>query len=407
MRYFSTNITFLWKVVWESRYYRKENRYKRIAMIGHKRIPSREGGVEIVVDEISTRLTKRGYHVDAYNRSGYHVSGKQFDEKRGKVYNGIRLFTIPTFKSSSLNAIVYSFLATIRSLWGRYGVVHYHAEGPCVMLGIPEIFGIKTVATIHGLDWQRAKWGNLATKVLKYGEKTAAKKADEIIVLSRNVQAYFKEQYNRETTFIPNGIEKPVVREAKEISERFGLKKDEYILFLARLVPEKGAHYLIEAYQRLQTDKKLVIAGGDSHAEEYMKRIYSYAEENKNIILTDFVQGRVLDELFSNAYVFVVPSDVEGMAMSLLEAMSYGNCCLVSDIPENLEVVEDNAFSFQKGDVGDLCVKLRYLLEHKDEVRKYKKMSSQFICGKYNWEEVVDETVRVYGKARRKRNGKS
>ena len=178
-------------------------------------------------------------------------------------------------------------------------------------------------------------------------------------------------------------------------------------MILASLDPEKGEHYLIEAYQRLQTDKKLVIAGGDSHAEEYMKRIYSYAEENKNIILTDFVQGRVLDELFSNAYVFVVPSDVEGMAMSLLEAMSYGNCCLVSDIPENLEVVEDNAFSFQKGDVGDLCVKLRYLLEHKDEVRKYKKMSSQFICGKYNWEEVVDETVRVYGKARRKRNGKS
>lgn len=407
MRYFSTNITFLWKVVWESRYYKRKNRYKRIAMIGHKRIPSREGGVEIVVDEISTRLTKRGYHVDAYNRSGYHVSGKQFDEKRGKVYNGIRLFTIPTFKSSSLNAIVYSFLATIRSLWGRYGVVHYHAEGPCVMLGIPEFFGIKTVATIHGLDWQRAKWGNLATKVLKYGEKTAAKKADEIIVLSHNVQAYFKEQYNRETTFIPNGIEKPVAREAKEITERFGLKKDEYILFLARLVPEKGAHYLIEAYQQLRTEKKLVIAGGDSHAEEYMKRIYSYAAENKNIILTDFVQGRVLDELFSNAYLFVVPSDVEGMAMSLLEAMSYGNCCLVSDIPENLEVVEDNAFSFQKGDVGDLCIKLRYLLEHKDEVRKYKKMSSQFICGKYNWEEVVDETVRVYGKARRKRNGKS
>ncbi len=403
MRYFSTNLSFLTKVAKESRRYRVENRSKKIAMIGHKRIPSREGGVEIVVDEISTRLTKRGYHVDAYNRSGYHVSGKQFDEKRGKVYNGIRLFTIPTFKSSSLNAIVYSFLATLRSLVGRYGIIHYHAEGPCTMIGIPKFFGISTVATIHGLDWQRAKWGNLAAKVLKYGEKTAVRKADEIIVLSRNVQDYFRQQYGRETVYIPNGIDKPARREAREITERFGLHKDDYILFLARLVPEKGAHYLIEAYQELRTDKKLVIAGGDSHAEEYMEKIYGYAKGNSKIVLTDFVQGRVLEELFSNAYVFVVPSDVEGMSISLLEAMSYGNCCLVSDIPENLEVVEDKAASFRKGDVADLCAKLRFLLEKEEEVKRYKEVSSRFICEKYNWEEVVDETIKVYDKARRKK----
>ncbi len=403
MRYFSTNLSFLLRVAGESRLYRAENKQKKIAMIGHKRIPSREGGVEIVVDEISTRLTKKGYHVDAYNRSGYHVSGKQFDEKRGKVYNGIRLFTIPTFKSSSLNAIVYSFLATLRSLVGRYGMIHYHAEGPCTMMGIPKFFGISTVATIHGLDWQRAKWGNLAAKVLKYGEKTAVRKADEIIVLSRNVQDYFRQQYGRETVYIPNGIDKPARREAREITERFGLHKDDYILFLARLVPEKGAHYLIEAYQELQTDKKLVIAGGDSHAEEYMEKIYGYAKGNSKIVLTDFVQGRVLEELFSNAYVFVVPSDIEGMSISLLEAMSYGNCCLVSDIPENLEVVEDKAATFRKGDVADLCAKLRFLLEQEEEVKRYKEVSSQFICGKYNWEEVVDETIKVYDKVRRKK----
>lgn len=396
MRYFSTNISFLIKVAKESRRYRAENRWKKIAMIGHKRIPSREGGVEIVVDEISTRLTARGYHVDAYNRSGYHVSGKQFDEKRGKVYNGIRLITIPTFKSSSLNAIVYSFLATFRALAGRYGVLHYHAEGPCVMIGVPKFFGMHVVATIHGLDWQRAKWGNLASKVLKFGEKQAAGKADEIIVLSRNVQNYFREQYNRETIYIPNGIDKPGLKEAKEIKERFGLKENGFILFLARLVPEKGAHYLIEAYKQLKTDKKLVIAGGDSHAEEYMQKIYRYAKENENIILTGFVQGRILEELFSNAYLFVLPSDVEGMAISLLEAMSYGNCCLVSDIPENMEVVEDKAFSFQKGNVENLREKLQYLLENEELVKKYKEESSRFICEKYNWEDVVDQTIQIY-----------
>lgn len=403
MRYLSTNFFFLLKVAKESRLYRSENRWKKVAMIGHKRIPSREGGVEIVVDEIATRLTRRGYHVEAYNRSGYHVSGKQFDEKRGKVYNGIRLITIPTFKSSSLNAIVYSILAAFRSLIGGYGIVHYHAEGPCVTIGIPKFFGFRTVATIHGLDWQRAKWGNFATKVLKHGEKMAVRKADEIIVLSRNVQDYFREQYGRETVYIPNGIEKPVIREAKEITKRFGLKKNGYILFLARLVPEKGAHYLIEAYQQLRTDKKLVIAGGDSHAEEYMQRIYGYARENENIILTDFVQGRILEELFSNAYIFVLPSDIEGMAICLLEAMSYGNCCLVSNIPENLEVVEDKAVSFQKGNVDDLRDKLQFLLERAEETEKYKAISSQFICEKYNWDDVVDKTIQVYDRVRGKK----
>lgn len=395
-RYFSTNISFLLKVAKENRKYRRENRYKKIAMIGHKRIPSREGGVEIVVDEIATRLTQRGYHVDAYNRSGYHVSGKQFDEKRGKVYNGIRLITIPTFKSSSLNAIVYAFLATLRAMFGKYGVIHYHAEGPCVMLGIPKLFGKRVVATIHGLDWQRAKWGNFASRVLKFGEKQATRKADAVIVLSRNVQDYFREQYNRETIFIPNGIARPCLRESSEITERFGLKGNDYILFLARLVPEKGAHYLIEAYKQLKTDKKLVIAGGDSHASEYMEKIYRSVKDSDNIVMTGFVQGRMLEELYSNAYVFIQPSDIEGMAMTLLEAMSYGNCCLVSDIPENMEVVEDKALSFCKGDVEDLKEKLQYLLENESVVKNYKEKSSAFICEKYNWEDVVDRTIQVY-----------
>lgn len=400
-RYLTTNGSFLFYVGRENRRYKKENKHKKIAMIGHKRIPSREGGVEIVVDEISTRLVQKGYHVDAYNRSGYHVSGKQFDEKRGKIYNGIRLITIPTFKSSSLNAIVYAFLATLRALFGGYGVLHYHAEGPCVMLGVPKLFGKKVVATIHGLDWQRAKWGNFASKVLKYGEKQAALKADEVIVLSKNVQEYFRETYQRETVYIPNGIEKPEIRPCKEITEKYGLNGNDYILFLARLVPEKGAHYLIEAYKQLKTDKKLVIAGGNSHAEEYIHKIYEDVQSEDNIIMTGFVQGNLLEELFSNAYIFVLPSDIEGMALSLLEAMSYGNCCLVSDIPENLEVVEEHAVAFQKGNVKDLKEKLQDLLQKPELVKEYQEKAGQFICGKYNWDDVVEKTIEIYGKGAR------
>lgn len=398
-RYLDTNFSFMWNTAKETRQLRKQrkkNRKLKVAMIGHKRIPSREGGVEVVVEELSTRFTQRGYEVEAYNRSGYHVSGKDFGNSRKKFYNGIRIIIVPTFRNGKLNAIVYSVLATLRALFGGYDVIHYHAEGPCSTLFIPKLFGIRVVATIHGLDWQRAKWGNFASRVLKFGEKMAAKYADEIIVLSQNVQQYFMDTYGRKTHFIPNGITRPEIREVKEIAQKYGLYKDGYILFLARLVPEKGLHYLIEAYEAIDTDKKLVIAGGSSHSFEYMKQVQEMAAKDERIIMTDFVQGRVLEELYSNAYLFVLPSDIEGMALSLLEAMSYGNCCLVSDINENTEVVEDKAVSFKKGDVSDLKEKLEYLLFHPEKVAEYKKESTDFICKKYNWEDVVDQTESLY-----------
>lgn len=395
-RYFNTNFAFIWLTFKDNFSYRKLKKKKTIAMIGHKRIPSREGGVEIVVDELSTRLVQKGYFVDAYNRSGYHVSGREFDEKRGKIYNGIRLFTIPTFKSSKLNAIVYSLLATIRSLFGGYGIYHYHAEGPCAMLWIPKLFGRKVVATIHGLDWQRSKWGNFAAKVLKFGEKQAAKHADAVIVLSKNVQRYFKEIYGRDTVYIPNGISCPVIKPAEKIKEKWGLEKDGYILFLARLVPEKGVHYLIEAYQQLQTDKRLVIAGGNSHSTDYVAHIHEAAAADDRIIMTGFVQGQELEELYSNAYLFVLPSDIEGMALGLLEAMSYGNCCLVSDIPENTEVVEDKAVSFKKADVSSLRKELEFLLNHREVVDAYRKESRDYICSKYDWDSVTEKTIEIY-----------
>lgn len=375
----------------------KNNKKKyRVAMIGQKRLPSREGGVEVVVTELSKRLIKLGYEVEAYNRSGYHVSGKEFDDKKGRYYKGIRIITVPTFRNGKLNAIVYTILGTLRALFGRYDVIHYHAEGPCIMLWLPKLFGVRVVATIHGLDWQRAKWGNFASWILKLGEKVAVKYADEIIVLSKNVQEYFTDNYERETIFIPNGVNKPPIQEVKEIKVKYGLEKNGYILFLARLVPEKGLHYLLEAFQTIKTDKKLVVAGGSSYSFEYIEKIKAMAAKDKRVIMTDFVQGRTLEELYSNAYLYVLPSDVEGMALTLLEAMSYGNCCVVSDIAENTEVVEDCAIPFAKGDISDLRENLESLLLDEEKVNKFKEKSSEFICSKYNWDNVVEQTCKLY-----------
>ena len=410
-RYLSTNFAFMYHTYRELRELHKKRksgkRLKgskplRIAMIGHKRIPSREGGIEIVVDELSVRLAAMGHKVDAYNRYGHHVSGKKYDDEYGfgdrKYYKGIRIRIIPTFKSSKLNAIVYSFLATFRALFTPYDVMHYHAEGPCAMLWIPRLFGKRIVVTVHGLDWQRAKWGRFASFVIKFGEKMAAKYADEVIVLSKNVQDYFKDTYRRDTVYIPNGISRPEKRKAQLITEKYGLEENGYFLFLARIVPEKGIHYLIEAFRDIDTDKKLVIAGGSSQAYDYMEKIYRMADEDERVIMTDFVQGQMLEELYSNAYAFVLPSDVEGMSLSLLEAMSYGDCCLVSDICENTEVTQDKALTFEKGNVDDLRDKLEYMLQNPDKVEEYKNQSSDYICGKYNWDDVVRQTVEVYRK---------
>lgn len=397
-RYASTNFSFIIHAIGEHRIEKRKVRdnHIKIAQIGHKRIPSREGGVEVVVEQLSVRYVKKGNIVDAYNRSGYHVSGKEFDEKRSRIFKGIRIITIPTFRNGKLNAIVYSFLATIRALFGRYDIYHYHAEGPCAMLWLLKLFKKNIVVTIHGLDWQRAKWGNFASRVLKFGEKMAVKYADKIIVLSRNVQNYFQESYGRETLYIPNGIDRPEIIDADEITEKWGLKKDEYILFLARIVPEKGAHYLLEAFSRINTDKKLVIAGGSSHSNEYMNQIIEMAEKDSRVVMTHFVQGKKLEELYSNAYIFVLPSDIEGMAISLLEAMSYGNCCVVSDIPENVEVIGDQAATFRHGDVCDLQRVLEELLTHPEMVGQYKQHSQEYVCQKYHWDKIVEETLMLY-----------
>ena len=222
------------------------------------------------------------------------------------------------------------------------------------------------------------------------------KYADEIIVLSKGVQTYFKDTYGRETRFIPNGVNRPELRAARQIAAKFGLEKDSYILFLGRLVPEKGIRYLVEAFKQVKTDKKLVIAGGSSDTESFMEELKELAKSDERIIFTGFVQGEILDELYSNAYLYTLPSDLEGMPLSLLEAMSYGNCCLVSNIPECTEVVENKALIFNKSDVNDLRKNLQEACDELEKVKALKEEAADFICRKYNWDEVVKETLELY-----------
>lgn len=368
----------------------------KIAMIGHKRIPSREGGVEIVVEELATRLVQKGHQVDVYNRNGNNVLDNSIKTTKIKEYKGANIKTIFTINKKGLDALVYSFFASIIASFKKYDCIHYHAEGSCAMLWIPKIFRKRIVVTIHGLDWQRSKWGGFATKYIKFGEKMAVKYADEIIVLSKNVQNYFKDNYGRETKFIANGVNAPIVKSAEIIKEKYGLEKDSYILYLARIVPEKRLDLLIDAYKKINTDKKLVIAGGASHTNEFLEKIKASSAEDSRIIMTGFVQGEELQELYSNAFLYCLPSDVEGMPISLLEAMSYGRNCLVSDIEENTQVCDKYATSFKKSNEEDLKKKLEECLAGKN--RFDEKEISDYILSRYNWDDVVEKTEELYKK---------
>ncbi|NTM71096.1 glycosyltransferase family 4 protein [Enterococcus faecium] len=368
----------------------------KICMLGHKRIPSREGGIEIVVEELATRMVALGHEVTCYNRSGHHVSGKQFDQHKNKEYKGVKLKTIFTLNIKGIAAMSSSVFGGIRAAFGKYDIVHFHAEGPCAMLWLPKLFGKRCVATIHGLDHQREKWNKLASTYIMLGEKCAVKFADEIIVLSESVQNYFEDIYGRKTRFIPNGVKKIEIKSAGLITEKYGLTKDSYILFLGRLVPEKGIRYLIEAFKDVQTDKKLIIAGGSSDTDEFANELKELAKGDERIIFTRFVQGQELEELYSNAYIYTLPSDLEGMPLSLLEAMSYGNCCIVSNISECTEVVEDKAMIFKKSDVSDLKIRLEEACNQSEMVKVLKNQATEFICSKYNWDKIVQETLNLY-----------
>ena len=331
----------------------------KIAMIGQKGIPSKLSGIEIHIAELSRRLVFLGYEMELYSKT-------------------------------------HTFTSTIKALMSNCDVFHYHALGPSTLSFIPRIFGKKVVCTVHGLDWQRGELGRWKSHYLKFGEYATVRFAHKTINVSKNLVNYYREKYDVKTEYIPNGIERPDILKPNIIRQKYNLEPESYILFLTRLVPEKGVHYLIDAYKSIATNKKLVIAGESTHSAHYKNEIQRMAKNNKNIIFTGYVRDQELAELLSNAYLYVLPSDIEGLSISLLEAMSYGNCCLVSDIPENTDVVSTMGYSFEKANVTDLVSKLNLLLQNESKVSSVKRFAGDYIIKKYNWDQITVKTSNIY-----------
>jgi glycosyltransferase involved in cell wall biosynthesis len=365
-------------------------------MIGHKRFGSREGGVEVVVTELAKRMAALGHEVTCYDRSGSDVMTGDVAETRERIIDGVRVVPVKTIDKKGLAAASASYYATKAAIADKPDVIHFHAEGPCVCLPLAQRAGIRTVATIHGLDWQRAKWGKLGSAYIKHGERAAVKSADEIIVLSRSAQEYFEQIYNRKTVFIPNGINPKESRPADEIRQRWGLEDGSYVLFLGRLVPEKRPELLIDAFKNIETDKRLVIAGGGSDTSKYEQQLHAQAKSDPRVLFTGFVTGEPLAELYSNAFCYALPSDVEGMPMSLLEAMAYGRACITSDIPECSDVLAGTGVMFSCGDVSALREVLTTLLANPVHVIELGAAAKARVESEYGWDSVVKQTLGVY-----------
>jgi len=357
----------------------------RIAFIGGRGVIAKYSGVETYYEQVGKRLVEMGHEVTAYCRTYFTPA-----EAR---HNGMRLVRLPTIRSKHLETAVHTLLSTIHVFTQSCDIVHYHTLGPALFSCIPRLFGKKTVVTVQGLDWQRKKWGRVASLVLRVGERAAVGLPSGTMVVSQVLQQYYREHYGAETRYVPNG---GVLRRRQAPHRIFGwgLEAGNYLLFLGRFSPEKGCHLLVEAYEQLDTDAKLVMAGASSYCTEYSRSLRAHAGGRINML--DPVSGETLDELLTNAMVFVLPSDLEGLSLALLDAMGAGLCVLASDVPENRELVEGAGFTFRRGDAADLAGRLRFLIANPAVREAAGEAAKRRIRERYLWPDIAVQIERAY-----------
>ncbi len=359
----------------------------RIAYIAVKGIPI-GGGIEKVTEEIGSRLVAKGHEVTVYSSRDYGTSDG--------FYNGMRIKTVPSINTKSFHKLSICFNATLDVLKnGGADIIHVHAVGPSVFSIFPRLKGIPTVVQTHGLEWKRDKWGIVGKTFFKLSDYSVVYFPNKATAVSKVQKQYYEDRFGREIVYIPNGVAPVEKRPPRWIVEQ-GIVPNRYILFAARMVEEKGAHFLIKAFRRLNTDMKLVIAGDAAHMESYKAHLRDLAGNDPRIMFPGFLTGEPMQEIFSNAYLFCLPSTLEGLPVALLDAMNYGNCCVASDIPENLEALDVHGYTFRNRDADDLHRILGELLARPGMVEAKKKSALEHVRRNYSWDRVTDQMEELY-----------
>ena len=359
----------------------------RIAYIAVKGIPI-GGGIEKLTEEIGSRMVARGHEVVIYSSRDYGTVDC--------MYKGMQIKTVPSINTKTLHKLSICMNAVLDVINRKEAdIVHIHAVGPSLFSLLTRLRGIPTVVQTHGLEWKRDKWGAVGRAFFKLADLTAVYFPHATTAVSRVQKAYYEEKYKKPIVYIPTGVNRVVLRRPAWILNQ-GLEPNRYILFAARLVEEKGAHFLIEAFRSIDTDMKVVIAGDAAYSEDYKASLRKLTHGDSRFVFPGFVSGPPLEELFSNAYLFCLPSTLEGLPIALLEAMSYGNCCVASDIPENLEAVKHFGYTFKNRSPEDLRRVIVDLINHPDKTEKMKKIARDYVLDNYSWDGIAEKMESFY-----------
>lgn len=360
----------------------------KIAFIGQKGIPAIFGGVERHVEELSTRLADRGHEVCVYVRPYYTKISEEY-------YHKVKLRRLTSLRTKHLDAISHVFLSSLDTYLRNYDIIHYHGIGPSLLSFIPRYTKAKIITTIHALDYRQKKWGAFAKWFLKLGERGGVRFPNKTIVVSNLLKKYVEERYQKEAIYIPNGFT-PQEKRKINISIKHKISKNNYILTVGRLIPDKKIHLLVKSMCQVSSKHKLVIVGDSAYTDQYAEALKLVTSRYQRIIFTGAIFGKELSEIYSNAYLFILPSEQEGASISLLEAMSYGICCLCSDIPENLELIGDCGFTFKNKDPEDLREKLEMLLSNPHLVAEMGKKGEAYVLKNYHWDNIVTKVENLY-----------
>lgn len=368
----------------------------KIFVTGTRGIPDIPGGVEKHCQKLYPRIVSRGHQVWLSTRIPYL-------DRNLRQWKGVDL--LPTFapRIKSLEAIVHTFLSLFKAIYHRPDLVHIHAIGPSILTPLARLMGFAVVITNHGPDYERQKWGYIAKRILRLGEKLGGKWASEVIAISPVISGIIQKRCRRKAHLIFNGVVLPEISKSTGYLKEIGVTPGKYILAVSRLVPEKGLHDLLQAFKTMDAQSNLVIAGGADHETEYSRHLKNEASRDPRIILTGYITGDQLNQVYSHARLFVLPSYHEGLPIALLEAMSYGLTVLASDIPANMHAGLPERFYFRLGDLEDLREKIQSLYESHLSVEEKQAIQS-IIINKYNWDKIADQTIQVYEKARQKQN---
>ncbi len=357
----------------------------RVAFIGGRGVVSKYSGIESYYEQAGHELARLGHQVTIYCRTYFTPPMA--------LHKGMRIRRLPTIRSKHLETFVHTLLSSLHAMASDYDVVHYHCLGPALFSFLPRLAGKKTVVTVQGLDWQRGKWGRIASRILRLGEAAAVALPNATMVVSKTLREYYASRYQRETIYVPNGASDVPRRSPRELP-KWGLVPDNYVLFLGRFSPEKNCHLLIEAFENIPSRMKLVLAGGSSHSDSYVEKLRSH--ESDLIRFLPWVSGSNLEELLSHAAIFVLPSELEGLSLALLDAMAAGVCVLTSDIPENREVVDGAGYTFRRGDLSDLEHMLDLLMHNPELRRQAAARGQERIQNEYRWSKIATSIERVY-----------